>query len=282
MSSRKSITGVEGHKVERSFFRNGSLREHISFAGKQLHGARRLWHPNGRLAFEEFYEHGLAHGRSRQWNQRGKLLGSYRMNHGTGIQREWFPDGQLQFEASRVNGFFTGRLRTWLRDGSLASECFVVENRNVSRERYNTATRKNPEYPRFPAGKVRLRDEDELDRRELELHIEWLLSQRNKCEIQKWLAAGARHRSLGFFKFAQAKQLTRKLSDAGALQIFAVNICSNKGGKQFSDALLVKLPVKKSARQTIRRLLVKQPAKLRGGILPAKDKGEPFLFCSLV
>lgn len=271
-------------KIEKSFHRNGTLREEISFRGRQLHGARRIWHHNGRLASEEFYEHGRLHGLCQQWNQCGKLLGSFRMKHGTGIQREWFQNGQLQLEISTVAGQFTGRTRVWLRDGTLVNEQYGIENHNVTRAAYAAAASKRPDYPRYPTskGKIKFLDADEIDRREFQLHIEWLLKQKDKHEAQTWLKAGAQKRSLGFFKFTQAKQLVEKLFAAGVLQIFAVNIYAGKSGKQFSDALLVKLPTGKPARQTIRRLLVKLPAKLRPGVLPVQDEGEEFLFASFV
>lgn len=276
--------GKPRSKIVRSFHRNGILREESSFLGQQLHGAHRVWHRNGKLAFEEFYDHGLLHGLCRQWNQRGKLFGSFRMKHGTGIQREWFKTGQLQLELSTVAGKFTGRIRVWLRDGTLVSEQYAIENCNVTQAAYAAVAAKCPDYPRYPASKDKIKfpDADEIERREFQLHIEWLLAQKNKCEAQGWLTAGAQKRSLGLFKITQARQLVQQLYDAGALQIFAADIYNGKNAKQFSDTLLVKLPPKKSARQTIRRLLGKFPVKLRAGMLPAEDHGEEFLFASFV
>jgi len=271
-------------KVERSFYRNGQLREETSFLGRQLHGPHRTWHANGRLATEEFYEHGRLHGLCQQWNQQGELLGSFQVKDGTGIQREWFQNGRLQLETATVAGKFTGRTRVWLPDGTLVAEQYGIENRNVTQAAYAAAASKHPDYPRYPAskGKIKFPDADEIERRELELQVAGLLAQTNKREAVRWLKAGAQMRSLGLLKVTQARQLVQKLYTAGALQIFAVNIYSNKDGKQFSDALLVKLPPEKSARQTIRSLLVKLPAKLRAGVLPAKDHGEKFLFASFV
>jgi hypothetical protein len=276
--------GKPRSKIERSFHRNGTLREEVSFLGRQLHGAYRTWHPNGRLASEEFYEEGRLHGLCRQWNARGKLLGSFRLKHGTGIQREWFENGQLQLETSTVAGQFTGRTRVWLRDGVLVSEQFAIENRNVTPAAYAAVAIKHEDYPRYPASKTKKKfpDESEIERREFQLHIEWLLAQKNKREALAWLKAGAQARSLGLLKLTQARELVQKLYDAGALQIFAADIYDEKKRKQFSDVLLVKLPLEKSARQTIRRLLVKLPVKLRAGVLPIQDHGEEFLFASFV
>ena len=274
--------GTSRKKNERSFHRNGSLREETSYAGNRRHGPRRAWHPNGLPAVEEFYEHGQLHGLCRQWNPQGRLLGSYRMEHGTGIMREWFPDGRLQSEMSLVAGKFTGRIRVWLRDGTLVNEQFVIENRNVTPAAYAAAAKKQADWPRYRAGsaKKKFPTAEEIDRREFELNIEWLLAQKNKREARAWLKAGTQKCSLGLFQFTQAQSLVEKIYAAGALQVFAVNIYSGKDGKQFSDALLVKLPPEKSARQAIRRLSTKLPAKLRAGVLPVDDCGEEFLFAS--
>lgn len=272
--------GMPRPKVERSFYRNGQLREETSFLRRQLHGPHRVWHRNGKLASEEFYAHGQAHGLCRQWNESGKLLGSFRMKHGTGIRRDWFQNGRLQGETSMINGQFTGRIRSWLRDGSLAFESYAIENHDVSRAQYRAAARQHPEYPRYPADKVRLRDESELDRREFELHIEWVLSRRNQCEARKWLAAGARLRSLGLLNFTQARLLVKNLYGAAAQKIIVVNIYAGKSGKQFSDALLVKLPPAPLQRKRIRRLLTKFPRKLRAAVLPESDDQSDYFFAT--
>ena len=273
---------VPRSKTERSFFRNGQLREEISYLGRRLHGPYRTWHPNGKPAFEGFYEHGLLHGLCRQWNDRGKLLGSFRIKHGTGIRRDWFQSGQLQFESSLVNGFFTGRMRSWLRDGSLAFESYAIKNRDVSRMKYHAAARRHPEYPRYSVGKVRLRSEDELDKREFELHVKWLLSRHNRCEARQWLKAGPQRRSLGLLNFTQARQLVENLYTAKARQVIIVNLYKGMSDKQFSDALLVKMPAAPEDRRRIRQLLTKFPRKLRAAVLPEADEQSDYVFASFV
>jgi hypothetical protein len=225
---------------------------------------------------------GRLHGLCRQWNQRGKLLGSFRMKHGTGMQREWFENGQLQLETSTVAGKFTGRTRVWLQDGTLVSEQYAVENRNVTRAAYAVAATKHPDYPRYPSSKSKFPDPDAIERREFQLQVKWLLRQRNQREAATWLGAGANKRSLGLFKFTQALQLVQKIYDAGALQVAVVKIYGGKSGKQFSDTLLVRLPPEKPARHAIRQVFIKQPKKLRAGVLPVRDHGEEFLFVSFV
>jgi hypothetical protein len=242
MAQATSHMGMPKPKIERSYYRNGQLREEISSLGRKFHGPYRTWHPNGKPAFEGFYEHGLLHGLCRQWNGQGKLLGSFRIKHGTGIRRDWFQSGQLQFETSLVNGFFTGRMRSWLRDGSLAFESYAIKNRNVSQIKYHAVARRHPEYPRYSVRKIRLRSEEELDKREFELHVKWLLSRRKRCEARQWLKAGPQRRSLGLLNFTQARQLVENLYGARARQVIVVNLYKGKSGKQFSDALLVKMP----------------------------------------
>jgi hypothetical protein len=270
--------------IERSFHRNGMLREETSFLGRQTHGPRRTWHPNGRIASEEFYEHDLLHGLCRQWNRRGGLLGSFAMRHGTGIQREWFENGQPQFEASMVNGKFTGRIRTWLQDGTQVSEQFAIENRNVTPDAYAKIAAQHPEYPRYALrrSKTKFPSAEEIERREFQLQVKSLLTRQSHQEAVAWLDGGTTKRSLGLFKPTQALRLIKSLYDSGARKVLAVKIYSGESGKQFSDAILVKLPPEKSSRLNIRRTLGKLPAKLRAGVLPAQDQGEDYLFASFV
>jgi hypothetical protein len=264
--------------------RNGVVAVEESFSGQKLHGLRRTWHQNGRLASEVSYEHGRLHGLCRQWNQRGKLLGSFRMNHGTGIQRDWHENGQLQFETSTVDAKFTGRTRSWLQDGTLVSEQYSIENRNISPDEYAAAAAKHPDYPRYrdTKRKLKLPKAEEVEQREFQLQINALLSQRNKREAKAWLEGGAKLRSLGLFNFAAAKQLVQKLYNAGAAQVLAVHIYNGKADKQFSDALLVRLPAEQKSRKLIRQTFAKLPKKQRAGVLPPQDCGEEFIFASLV
>jgi hypothetical protein len=202
------------------------------------------------------------------------------MTQGTGIRREWFSDGQLQSEASKVNDLFTGRMCSWLRDGTLAAQSYLIENRQVSRAKYIAATRRYPEYPRYPAGRVRLRGEKELYKRELKLHIEWLLSRSNKSEARKWLEAPAQQRSLGLLNFRQAQRLVENLYAAGAEQVQIANIYHGKSGKEFSDALVIKMPLQPRARRLVRQLLIQFPKKLRAAVLPEMDDKLEYAFAT--
>lgn len=269
-------------RIERRFYRNGQLREETTCLGGQHHGPHRTWHHNGKMASEEFYQHGLLHGLCRQWNDQGKLLGSFRMKLGTGIQSEWFDDGQLRLETSTVDGKFTGRTRTWMRDGTLVFERYVIKNHDVVPQEYRAAAKNHPDYPHYPkeTKAVRLPNADEVEKREFRLHVAWLLSRRNHREAREWLKAGARQRSLGLLNFTQARHLVECLYNAGAKHVVTVGIYEGKSGKQFSDALVVRMPSEQRSRRLIHQLLTKLPKKLRAGVVPEPDSGEDYLFAT--
>ena len=276
----KITKAMSKSKVQRTFFRNGQLRSETWLLDGQFHGPTRAWHRNGQLATGEFYDHGLAHGLGQRWNEAGKLLGSFRMKHGTGIRRDWFENGKLSSESSRVNGFFTGRMRHWIMDGTLSSECYLIENRDVSRQKYLAAARKNPAYLPAPADKLRVSRAANLDKRQFALHIQWLLSLENQCEAREWLKAGAAKRSLGLLNFKQAQQLVKKIYATGAHQIIVVNIYHGKSGKQFSDQLVIKMPGELRARRRIHKLLGDFPAKIRGAAVPEPEDDAEYAYAS--
>ena len=106
--------------IQKSFYRNGQLREAMPLRNGRRHGVARVWHKNGVLASEEPYQTACCMASAASGMKPGRLLGKYRMVHGTGIQRAWHDNGKLQMEFSTVRGEFCGRNRIWLRDGTLA------------------------------------------------------------------------------------------------------------------------------------------------------------------
>jgi len=129
--------------------RNGVVAVEENFSGHKLHGRRRTWHRNGQLATEEFYFDGQLHGIVRQWNENGKLLGSFRMEHGTGTQKSWHDNGRLNQEFTTVEGEFCGRSRLWLRDGTLISDRVLLFGRSVTPGQYRKAAAKDPRLPKL-------------------------------------------------------------------------------------------------------------------------------------
>jgi antitoxin component YwqK of YwqJK toxin-antitoxin module len=76
----------------RHFDPEGHLSFDCGMKDSRRHGtAYRLDLP-GRLLSATPYSRGLEHGIARQWSDDGRLLGTYRMNHGTGIDL-WWDDG---------------------------------------------------------------------------------------------------------------------------------------------------------------------------------------------
>src|SRR5580698_242898 len=126
LNPRPSMNAKLKQDVRRMLHRNGVVAVEENLRGQTLHGRRRTWHRNGKLATEEFYFDGLLHGVVRQWNEKGRLLGSFRMEHGTGTQKSWYDNGQLNQEFATIAGEFCGRSRMWLRDGTLISDRVVL------------------------------------------------------------------------------------------------------------------------------------------------------------
>jgi hypothetical protein len=226
------------------------------------------------------------HGTSRQWNKDGRLLGSFTLNHGSGTQRYWHQNGRLRLEINSLKGKFFGRMRLWLRDGSLVQETYYINNVDVPRTEYLSAAREHPDWPqheREPAGKV-ASDNQTLKRKEHELFIEFLLE--NSCaEAGQWFSTAKNPglRSLAKFRTTKAAlEFVETLYAAGAETVIAAVIYMGKGGKQFADRLLIKLPKASAKRKALRRICQDLCAKRGGAMLPnEKDIGESHLFLNL-
>ncbi len=141
-------------ETNRFYHRNGVLEMEETFRGQKLHGRRRTWHRNGQTATEEFYLDGFLHGIVRQWNEDGKLLGSYEVQHGTGLQKKVGHDnGKLRHEFSTVGGEFCGRDRLWLQDGTLLSDVIYLHMVSQSQSpNIAKAMAKDPSLPKLRGG----------------------------------------------------------------------------------------------------------------------------------
>jgi hypothetical protein len=246
-----------------------------------LHGRRRLWHRNGKLASEEFYRDGLLHGAFRQWNEKGALLGSYKMEQGTGVQKEWHDNGRLNLEFSTVSGGFSGRSRQWLQDGTLLSDQIYLEGRVVTPDEYRKAAKQNPNLPK-------LRGRITKSKRPTPKHIHHvfvssLLGKCNCIEARTWLNAGDKTtRSLGHFKrTGDVAKFVEELYQAGAVKVIVPEIYLGKRGEQFADALLVQLPEPAKRRKAVRKACDKLQSRNLGAVEPQKDIGETHLFLSM-
>ena len=95
---------VKGELIGKRTFRGKSeLLEHeCSYKNGLLHGFEYYWHRNGQLNAKILYVEGREHGDAFIWGPRGDLLGTYHMEHGTGLQLWWNEfDGKAQLTVAR-------------------------------------------------------------------------------------------------------------------------------------------------------------------------------------
>src|SRR5438105_4971551 len=85
------------------------------------HGPERHWGSDGHLEFETTYVNGLEHGVARQWCQ-GRLVGSYHLEHGTGVDLWRDCTGTLSEERHYQHGRRRGFERWWTGDDATVWE----------------------------------------------------------------------------------------------------------------------------------------------------------------
>ena len=272
--------------VQKSFYRNGQLREQVPLRRGRRHGVVRVWHKNGKRASEEPYQNGLLNGVCRHWNEAGRRLGEYLIVHGTGLQRAWHDNGKLQMEVWTVQGDFCGRNRIWLRDGTLLAERFYLHGLAVSAETYRAAAAKDKALPKFRGKPAKLTGRNRV--KPLHIHrvfVDSLLEKRNQREARKWLAkktGDKSARSLGRFKREHdTVKFVEALYQAGAVEVIAPDIYRNKARDQFADCLLVQLPRSTARRKTVRAVCTQLRTRKLGAVQPDKDIGESHLYLSL-
>ena len=272
--------------IQKTFYRNGQLRERVPVRNGRRHGVVRIWHKNGRRASEEPYTNGLLHGVCRHWNEAGRRLGEYLMIHGTGCQRGWHDNGKLQIEVWTVHGDFSGRNRIWLRDGTLLTERFYLHGLAVSAETYRAAAAKDKALPKFRGKPAKLTGKNRV--KPLHIHrvfVDSLLEKRSQREARKWLAkktGDKTARSLGRFKRENdATKFVEALYQTGAVEVIVPDICRNKARDQFADCLLVQLPTSAAKRKAIREVCLQLRTRKLGAVQPDTDIGDSHLYLSL-
>jgi hypothetical protein len=226
----------------------------------------------------------LLHGSCRQWSEAGRLLGKYQMVHGTGIQRAWHDNGRLQMEISTLRGEFCGRSRSWLSDGTLLSDHIYLRGNVVSADDYRAAGAKDkalPKLGRVTGKAVKPVTEKYIHR----AFVTEMLATPNRFEALTWLQGKRKlntARSVGRFKReSDAANLVTALYDAGAVEVIAPDVYSNRAGDQFADSLLVRLPRPPAKRKAIRKVCAQLQKRRLGAIQPDSDVGETHLFLSL-
>ena len=268
--------------IQKTFYRNGQLRERVPVRNGRRHGVVRVWHKNGKRASEESFKNGVLDGVCRQWNEAGRRLGEYRIFEGTGLQQQWHDNGKLQMEIWTIAGEFSGRSRMWLRDGTLLSERFYLVGHVVSVEKYREVAAKFKALPKF-RGKP-----PKPHVKPLHIHrvfLDSLLEKRNQREARNWLTKKADDqtaRSLGRFKRENdAAKFVEALYQAGAVEVIVPDIYRNKARDQFSDSLLVQLHRSEAKRKAIREVCAQLRTRKLGAVQPDEDIGESHLYLSL-
>lgn len=102
-----------------TLFPDNTLAISGSFAEGKLDGAWTRRYPGGATAEEGTYAKGLPDGTWTQYGVDGAVLGSYKLNAGTGKQRRWYDDGPLYSETTLRKGVRHGPMTVRTRDGAV-------------------------------------------------------------------------------------------------------------------------------------------------------------------
>ena len=114
---------VDGEIVwQRQWAESGQLIFERGVEGDFAHGPQRSWHDNGQLADETFFIHGKEHGLAHQYDYEGNLIGTYTMDHGTGLDQWYQSAGVLSEERQYQEGYLHGFERWYSSDGTIYLE----------------------------------------------------------------------------------------------------------------------------------------------------------------
>ena len=126
------------------------LMEYQMRDGKR-HGRYCHYHDNGMICEEGSYEDDKEHGEIRQFDETGKQIGSYVMDHGTGLDLWFHSAGILAEEREYCDGKRHGFERFWNLDNrSVGVECHYWNdlNHGIFRE-WNWRGRMRRGYPQY-------------------------------------------------------------------------------------------------------------------------------------
>lgn len=165
---------------ERSFYPSGELEYEYAFRDGRRHGWQYRHDEPGKLLSAEPYKNGLPHGTAYQWADDGRLIGSYTMEHGTGIDLWWqdWPEGPVELaevhylqdgvphgfewwlnedqqsvynERHWQHGLLHGIEREWNGEGKLR-RCFPrywIHDKRVTKRQYRKASANDTTLPLF-------------------------------------------------------------------------------------------------------------------------------------
>jgi len=278
-------------EIRRSYHENGQLSGEHPLVDGVPHGIHREWYSNGVLKSETPCNNGIIDGVVNYWNDKGELLGTSDLRGGTGILRYWIPEQEMSGESSYVEGKRTGRQIGYI-SGQLLNVSYWLENKRVSRKRYDDACKKNPKLPRFRDDRelgptwlqeakksARIKAEkpprvtDDLPRSLLKGEgvreaLSWLQESRKP---ERWLGEATNQEdSIDFVKM---------LYRLGAVRVNAVEIQGDSDGEQNTGRLVIELPRDKKSRTKILKLCGKLAQEQ--GFDPTPDARQQYLFLML-
>jgi hypothetical protein len=116
---RTAFYELDGERVGfRQWNEDGSLAMEYGMRGGVRHGPFRTYWDNGQVSEAATYVDGKEHGVTTQYDAGGELIGSYTMEHGTGLDL-WFDcKGVLSEERSYRDGERHGYERWWCGDNA--------------------------------------------------------------------------------------------------------------------------------------------------------------------
>lgn len=171
----RKVVGVRG------FFESGEPEYEYALKNGMKHGTQYHWLAPGHLLSAEPFVEGRCHGTARQWDERGRLVGTYTMEHGTGIDlwwnqrstgRSWYLSEVLYCKEGMPNGFewwidedqrsvyieqhwrigqFHGIAREWNLSGRLhrGFPAYFIDGKRVTKRQYLRASQADPSLPPF-------------------------------------------------------------------------------------------------------------------------------------
>lgn len=92
---------------------SGGLVWEVGLKDGVYHGSFRTWYDTGQVEQESTYIEGKEHGETKQYDAHGIQIGSYVMDHGTGLDLWFCPRGVLSEEREFLNGKRHGYERWW-------------------------------------------------------------------------------------------------------------------------------------------------------------------------
>src|SRR5580658_6809559 len=147
---------VGTEKVGRRVFAStGDLEWECAYRGGKKHGWEYRWDEPGVIVSATPYVEGVEHGTAYQWAEDGSLIGTYTMEHGTGLDLWWREfEGSIELaEARQVRDSLWDGFEYWIKYGSqedLITERWWSNGKKHGIEReWNGKCRLRRGYPQY-------------------------------------------------------------------------------------------------------------------------------------